>query len=225
MADAIGQVMKALGSLEPAQRVLVIRACLAMCLQVHPELAEEATAKTSGAVRQERYRRRHAGASQPSLGDVTSDAKSVTGDVTSDVTGDAFPRHLGGGGESLSPVSSSSDLPSSEQISGSKVTDTAREEDGLLFPMTLAWELDEETRASAAMLGLRDVDAAWAAFRAENLDSRPRSRATWRAKFRDQWAVRAKRYEQADAHRGPSVRRPTLVVQPAGGAWKAGDGT
>lgn len=133
----------------------------------------------------------------------------------------------GGGGDSLSPVSFSDFSPHSEQISKSDVAvaERAREQDEPAVPMSLTWELDNETRDAAKILGLRDVEGAWKAFRAENLDKPARTRRVWLAKFRDQWAPRARKYEQTDAGRGPTVRRPTLVVQPAGGAWKAGDGT
>lgn len=142
-------------------------------------------------------------------------------------SGPALSADKGGGGVSLS-LDSSGDSPSSRQISSeSDVTDAAREafDPDVLVAMTEDWELDEETRAAAAIAGLKGVDAAWAAYRAESLDKPLRSRRTWLAKFLAQWVPRAKRYETADAARGPSLRRPTLVVQPKGGVWKAGDGT
>jgi len=137
---------------------------------------------------------------------------------------------LGGRGESLSPVFSE-DSPSREQIRESHVTEApARKsspDDDVLIPMTLEWEIDDETRAAAAMVGLKGIDAAWASFRAENLDARPRTRRTWLAKFSSQWAPRAKEFERRDAGRGPRLARPTLVqpVPPGGPLWKSGDGT
>lgn len=139
-------------------------------------------------------------------------------------------RDLGGRGEALSLSDSRVDLVPSEQIREGNVTEAAQissPDEDVRIPMVESWELDEETRAAAAMLGLRGVDAAWAAFRAENLDAPPRTRRTWLAKFRDQWAPRAKRYETADGARGPSLRRPMLVqpAPPGGSVWKSGDGT
>lgn len=103
-----------------------------------------------------------------------------------------------------------------------------RTEEDTLVAMTETWPIDDETRAAATMLGLRDVDAAWASFRAKSLDKPPQSRRAWLAQFRDVWAPRSKKYEAQDQARGQKpMRQPVAPVRAwqAGDIWKPGDGT